>query len=92
MTLNNIWLKVARIFRKLKRRIEMGIPFSLARTNKANEQEYIREYATATGVVSDIHVDDLIFRFLVENPGLRSSLIVGSEWCRAVTSCAAYKK
>jgi 2-polyprenyl-3-methyl-5-hydroxy-6-metoxy-1,4-benzoquinol methylase len=46
----------------------MGIPFSLARTNKANEQEYIREYATATGVVSDIHVDDLIFRFLVENP------------------------
>lgn len=68
MTLNNIWLKVARIFRKLKRRIEMGIPFSLARTNRANVQEYIREYATATGVVSDIHADDLIFRFLVENP------------------------
>lgn len=31
-------------------------------------QEYISQYANETGVASAIHADDLIYRFLIENP------------------------
>ena len=35
-------------------------------------QQSIQQYANETGVRSDIHPDDLIFRFLIENPAFSS--------------------
>ncbi|MES9903746.1 MAG: class I SAM-dependent methyltransferase [Sedimenticola sp.] len=34
--------------------------------------DYIRRYADETGVVSSVHHDDMIFRFLVENPHFKT--------------------
>lgn len=76
MTLNKVWLKLVRFFRKATRRIAritIENPFGFVRTDNANVTGYIQQYATATGVVSDIHPDDLIFRFLVENPVFKTT-------------------
>jgi SAM-dependent methyltransferase len=39
------------------------------RTGRVKMKDDIRRYAEETGVVADIHPDDLIFRFVIEFPG-----------------------
>jgi SAM-dependent methyltransferase len=43
------------------------------RTGKMKMQEDIFGYANETGVVADIHPDDLIFRFVVKCPGFKTN-------------------
>jgi SAM-dependent methyltransferase len=44
----------------------------LIRTGRVKAKDDIRRYADETGVVSGIHPDDLIFRFVVEYPGFQT--------------------
>lgn len=68
MTLTNMRRKLIRFFKKTVRIIATKIGFSIAEIDNAKMQGDILRYATATGVISDIHPDDLIFKFLIDNP------------------------
>lgn len=78
MTLNDIQRKLVRLPHEITQRIKR-IPARVMerisdvayfmRTGRIKMKDDILRYADETGVVSDIHPDDLIFRFVVEFPG-----------------------
>lgn len=82
VTINELPRKLAQLRREITQRIKR-IPARMAeasinavfflRTGDVKMHDDIRRYADETGVVSEIHPDDLIFRFILKYPGFQTS-------------------